>query len=220
MTLTVPPRHIVPPDPSFLLLRTSWLYFYNCSILLVTLGDFSLSSCLQYLLCPDRHLCPTLPLAEVSVQKPSALPAAEMSSLILARSFQPWPVSQLEFFGLRASELFWTAIHLFCLHHPTWSFLGFAFKVKSCYFPYRPKSELYTELNLLPRVTFTLITVLTSCLMPWETPLSHVCLFKGYYRDCFCFLFYLLHLSLCLFPVRPQKHSLSPSSVYQFLPQC
>lgn len=64
----------------------------------------SLSSCLQYLLYTDGHLSPTFILAEVSVHVPSALPTAEMSSLILVGSFQPCPVSQLEFSW--ASELF------------------------------------------------------------------------------------------------------------------
>lgn len=145
-------------------------------------------SCLQYLLHTDGHLCPTFPLAEVAVHVPSALPMAEMSSLILTGSFQPCPVSQLEFSWARASELFWTAIHLFCLHHLTRAFLGLCIRSQILSFPLqyiRLKSELYAELNLLPRVTFALVTVLTSCLTPWQTPLPHIRFFKGYLQRLF-----------------------------------
>lgn len=69
-----------------------FLYFYNCSILLVVPSVSSLSSCFQYLLYTDGHLCPTFPVAEMSVHElPSALPMVEMSSLILALIFSALP---------------------------------------------------------------------------------------------------------------------------------
>lgn len=180
LTLTVPPRSVVPSDPSFLLLLTSWLYFYNCSILLVILGGFPLSSCLQYLYT-DGHLCPTFILAEVSVHVPSALPTVEMSSLILVGSFQPCPVSQLELSWAR--ELFCTAMHLFYL--PQLGPLHSKSNLVISPIAYQTKAALYAELSLLPRVTFALIAVLTSCLTPWQPPRSHIRLFRVYLQRLF-----------------------------------
>lgn len=81
------------------------------------------------------------------------------------------------------SKIFWATIHMLCLYHLTWSFLGLCIQSQIFLFPLsytRRKSELDAELKLSPRITFALIAVLTSCLTPWQTPLSHIRLFKVY----------------------------------------
>lgn len=132
-TLAASLKHVVPPHPSVLLLLASWLYFCICSILLVILGDLSLSSCLQYLLQRDGHLCLTSPLLKTLFMC-LQLSRAEMAPLVSVGSFWPCPVSELNSLGLERSALLGSASYLL----PALSdspFPGLCIWSQSCLFP-------------------------------------------------------------------------------------